>query len=81
MTIEERFEFLRQSIEARDRKLGEITRQLANLTIRQDRLATKIDQLTIEYKSDDGLIDKLIASMHALDISINNLPRIEGTPQ
>ena len=46
MMIEERFESLTQSIESHDLQLGEITDQIADLTIKQDQLTTKVDELS-----------------------------------
>ena len=40
MTIDERTEFLRQSIESHDRQIGEITAQVGELTRNIDKLVT-----------------------------------------
>jgi uncharacterized protein YoxC len=66
MTIEERFEFLTQSIESHDRQIGEITDKMADLTVKQDQLTSKVDGLS-------GLMDKLLNSMHALTVTVSTL--------
>ena len=66
MTIEERFEFLTQSIESHDRQLGEITDKMADLTVKQDQLTTKVDDL-------GGLMGNLLTSMHALTVTVSTL--------
>jgi chromosome segregation ATPase len=58
MTIDERIEFLMQSIESHDRQIGELTgsaskaeSRLDTLTARIDTLTTRIDTLTINVDS------------------------------
>jgi chromosome segregation ATPase len=73
MTIEERFEFLTQSIESHDRQLGEITDKMADLTVKQDQLTTKFDQLTTKVDGLSGLMDKVLTSMHTLTVTVSTL--------
>jgi hypothetical protein len=45
MTIDERLEFLTQSVESHDRRLGELTDKMATLTTRFDGLTGMMEQL------------------------------------
>jgi|GEM_PF-2882514 len=45
MTIDERLEFLMQSIESHDRQIGELTENGAKLDTRLDALASRMDTL------------------------------------
>jgi hypothetical protein len=45
MTLEERFDFLNQSIESHDRQLGEITDRMSDLTYKVDALTGMMGQL------------------------------------
>ena len=74
MTIEERIEFLMQSIESHDRQIGELTENAAKLdarlTSRLDILAANLDR----FRQTSQLnFDRLTQAMMGL-------PRLEGGP-
>jgi chromosome segregation ATPase len=68
MTIEERFEFLNQSIESHDRQLGEITDKLADLTRKQD-------QLTSTFGALGGMMVQLLDAMKTLAETVTDHER------
>ena len=45
MTIDERIEYLMQSVESHDRQIGELVENMGQLTMRVDRTTANIDAL------------------------------------
>ena len=48
MTLDERVEFLTQSIESHDRQIGETVENIDRLTVKLDSLTVKLDSLTVK---------------------------------
>jgi hypothetical protein len=72
MTIEERVEFLTQSIESHDRQLGELVERMDRLTVRVDQTTANIDAVTARMDRRDEItqlnFDRLTKAMMGLSI-------------
>jgi len=59
MTIEERVEFLMQSIESHDRQIGELVERMDQTGERMDQLVGRMDQTTSNIDALGAKVDKL----------------------
>ena len=69
MTLDERVEFLTQSIESHDRQIGETVENIDRLTVKLDSLTVKLDKLaeTTQLNFDRLSTAMLGLTSHAID--------------
>ena len=75
MTLEERVEFLTQSIESHDRQLGEITEKLSGLAGKVDQIADAMVTLVRVTNEDATGIRTLARIAEAHEARIANIER------
>ena len=76
---EQFYRFIRESIASRDRQLGEITDDIANLKDRMDNLTIQVGAATLAVERVAGLMAPMLDSMKALaDTAQNHERRIYG---
>jgi methyl-accepting chemotaxis protein len=79
MTVEERVEFLTQSIESHDRQLGELVERMDRLTVSVDKTTSNIDALGMRVdrlaETTQLNFDRLTAAMMGLTEHVANHQR------
>lgn len=75
MTMEERMEFLTQSIESHDRQIGELTEQVNRLGDKIDKNADAIAKLVAVTNDDATAIRALVRIAEAHEARIANLEK------
>jgi ABC-type transporter Mla subunit MlaD len=60
MTVDERIEFLMQSIESHDRQIGELVERMDKTTANIDALGTRVDALGTKVDALGAKVDKLV---------------------
>lgn len=82
MTIDERIEFLVQSVESHDRQIGELTEQVAKLGDKVDKIGDSVDRLAVRFDGLTVLMADLLGAVKVIAEGVGNheqrLTKLEG---